>query len=148
MNEGSFEYRRKQRQRYVRWQGRTITQLGYTCNLLLTFNVVALGYDLNLLRDATFSSHNSAKVIWLLGFVGLSISLMLGSVALVTRLLDIRFTAQRVRNGDRFPTKSLTDALGRWTWRLVWVHALTLLVGSILLGTVVLVLFGSKLLTC
>jgi hypothetical protein len=55
---------------FVRWQGTTIQQLGYSINLVLAIATASLGFAVNLLKDSDFHTYCGGKTL-------LSLSLLL-----------------------------------------------------------------------
>ena len=106
--------------RFVRWQSRTIEQLGYAINLVLGLSVAALGFEVSLLLNNSFDfGLRWERLALLLSIILLSISSLCGTVAVVTRLLDFRATAQTTRSADRIEKgryRVRADVLGRFTW--------------------------------
>lgn len=110
--------------RFVRWQSRTIEQLGYAINLVLGLSVAALGFEVSLLLNP----HFEPGLCWermdlLLSLFSLCLSALFGAAAVVTRLLDFRGTAQTIRTNNAEEKKGLrarTKALGYFTWFCFW----------------------------
>src|SRR5713226_7634423 len=92
---------RSDNERFVRWQGITIAQLGYAVNLILGFATASLGFSFLLIRDETFSPPCLAKVLRTLSMFLLMISIALGVFCVNNRLRDFRQTEAIVRrDGD------------------------------------------------
>jgi len=111
---------------YTRWQGFRIGQLGLCISLFLTFAVAILGFSINLLVQPCYVITNCfARVFFLFSLLFGLLSVLLGSVACLTRLMDFRKTAQVARHRSDPSMKVEIDRwreeykrLGRWTWRL------------------------------
>jgi hypothetical protein len=111
---------------YTRWQGFRIGQLGLCISLFLTFAVATLGFSINLLVQPTFPITTCfAKVFFALSLVFGLLSVLLGSLACLTRLADFRLTAKVARHKSDPTMKTDVDRwrndyrrLGRRTWRL------------------------------
>ena len=140
----------KYRERFVRWQSITITQLGYAVNLILGLSTAALGFSLTLLKDPSFAPQGLQKL-----FFDLSVSLLLASTGVglwcvCNRLKDFRTTMRNTRVGDKLKrahepeaeigrrlNKPRTEArkLGKCTWLLfklqVWLFAFGVVMLSI-----------------
>lgn len=83
-----------------------------------------LSLTLSLVRDKDFQPAGRDAAVFLVGVAGFFVVLAAGIGAVVTRLLDFRLTAQKVRAGDAAEPLTLfgTDATGygKATWRLFW----------------------------
>src|SRR3989304_1936075 len=90
------------RERFIRWQRYTIEQLTFALNLFLGLSVGALAFGLTLLRDDSFSVSGCSKVALSISLVALALSVVAGCAAVVTRLLDFRYTARKVRGDEKF----------------------------------------------
>lgn len=127
-------------ERYNRWEGHRITQLGVCISLFLTFSVAALGFSANLLvqhTDAIAACHVKISFLLSVGFGMLSVAL--GSTACLTRLVDFRKTA-RIPNLLKDDKKQEADRLrgecgllGRFTWRLFYCQLATFILQAFLL---------------
>lgn len=102
-----------------------------------------LGFIFSLLRDASFKPTGILALLFLLAFLSLLVASISGSAAVVTRLLDFRLTAQKLRNTNNEPlTLFGTDSsgYGKATWILFWVLLTSFSIG-ILLSSVVVAAF-------
>src|SRR5437899_11385536 len=83
---------------FVRWQGITITQLGYVLNLLLGFATASLGFSLTLLKDEHFAPQRCEKFFFdsSLGLLGCSV--IVGILCVSNRLWDFRKTTHIARD--------------------------------------------------
>ena len=110
--------------RFIRWQGRTIKQLSTALALISGLAVGGLGLTLSLVREEDFQPAGRDAAIFLVGVVAFLIASAAGIGAVVTRLLDFRLTARKVRTGAVAEPLTLfgTDATcyGKATWRLFW----------------------------
>lgn len=117
----------EQKERYVRWQNYRITQLSFSINLFLGFAVASLAYAVNLKLGG--SAHqalplNCVIIVW-------SISAGFGCVATVSRLLDYRYTARKIKAGGSCNT-FIAKWSGRVTWGCFWLQILAYTVGAYL----------------
>ena len=127
-------------ERYIRWQGLGIAQLSVAVALISGFSVAGLGAGLSLLQNDTFklaAPFNYAFAASLILFFASSFS---SFGAVITRLLDFRLTARKVRKDDsKDYDKPLiifcrdADEYGRATWRLFWASCLCFSIGACLL---------------
>ena len=113
-----------QRERYVRWQNHRITQQSFTINLFLTFAVASLAYIINL--KISGNSLNNLEInkvinIW-------SWSAVFGCVATISKLLDYRHTARKIKDGGKFNSFT-AKYCGLVTWGSMWAQ-----IGSYALG--------------
>lgn len=128
--------------RFARWQAHAISQLTYSINLFLGLSVASLGFQITTLlnRDSDFSCWQKYSA-WI-SLLALLISVKLGILCVLTRLLDFRNTAQIAKNkeGDENQTeiallRKRTTTLGRLTWIIF-----ALQIGSFGLGVAFVVL--------
>ncbi|ENC9782875.1 hypothetical protein L4Z64_000942 [Pseudomonas aeruginosa] len=130
-------------ERFVRWQGQTISQLSTALALFSGLSVGGLGFLFSLLRDASFKPTGILALLFLLAILSLLVASTSGSAAVVTRLLDFRLTAQKLRKTNNEPlTLFGTDAswYGKATWILFWILLVSFTIG-ILLSSAVIVTF-------
>ena len=126
--------------RYIRWQGLGIAQLSVAVALISGLSVAGLGAGVSLLQNKEFLLTAPFKYVFAASLLLLLIAALLSCGAVITRLLDFRLTARKVRK-DTKPTndKPLTifwvgpDGYGRATWGLFWTSCLTFAVGMVLL---------------
>lgn len=96
----------------------------------------------SLLRDANFAPTGCYRAAFVASLTAFFVASSAGAAAVVTRLLDFRLTAKKVRKGETEEPLTIfgTDAsgYGRATWRLFW----TLVVSfsaAVLLASLVIV---------
>ncbi len=117
-------------EKFTRWQQRTIEQLGFSINLILTLALGTLGYTL-----AIYDKANAAclrKCTFVVACILLFLAVLFGIVASLTRLYDFRLTAQTNREADETECKRLrriTDRLGRCTWFFFLAEVVTFAIG-------------------
>ena len=137
--------------RYNRWQGLAIAQLSVAVALLSSFSVAGLGLELSLLQNDRFIPSASFQLAFLASMVFLLFAAFLSCGAVITRLLDFRLTARKVRKG-KYPDyarpliifNSDADSYGRATWRLFWGGCLSFIIGAGLLIVAVGATYGSR----
>jgi len=118
-----------QKERYVRWQNYRITQLSFSINLFLGFAIASLAYAINL------KINNAPGVIIVELFCSIywwSASFALGVLAMVSRLLDFRYTAikiKEIKDEDAFNT-FMVQWCGKITWGAFWVQLISYCVGA------------------
>jgi hypothetical protein len=121
--------------RLVRWQGNTIAQLSAALSLFSGLSIAALGFLFSLLRDPRFAPRGADAVVFLVALLGFFVSTVAGVAAVITRLLDFRLTARKVRESKTEEPHTFfgTDAsgYGRATWGLFWVLVIAFAVGVV-----------------
>ncbi len=112
-------------ERFVRWQGHTMAQLSTALSLLSGLSVASLGFLFSLSRERSFLPTGCYALLFLVALGAFFIASASGIAAVITRLIDFRLTARKVRKEDiKEPTPFFgTDASGysKATWRLFWV---------------------------
>ncbi len=124
--------------RYNRWQGLATTQLSVAVALISGLSVSALAVAMSLLQNNEFVPVGAFKAMFAWSFPLLLLAAVSSSGAVVSRLLDFRLTARKVRK-DQKPNyfRSLTmfwlgpEAYGRITWFLFWFSCLAFLAGIV-----------------
>ena len=128
--------------RYNRWQGLAINQLSVAVALISGLSVSGLAFGFSLIQNKEFLPCGAFKSMFAWSFPLLILAALLSSSAVVSRLLDFRLTARKVRK-DQNPDYSRPlkifwlgpEAYGRITWAFFWLSCITLLIGIILLFT-------------
>jgi hypothetical protein len=112
--------------RFIRWQGYTLEQLGYLNNLLLGIGVAALGFQINLLYEETFQFFGFDKVIYVCSISLLFLSTIFGVWTGFSRLTDFRLTMQvtKTQGVERHETRGQANKYGRLTWCLFSVQSI------------------------
>ena len=112
---------------FVRWQGITISQLGYAVNLILGLAVAALGFVITLLLNKEFIPVSWMKCTFSVALLSLLASIGIGIWCVVNRLRDFRATKEVARKREKGATDSelqplrvLSGMLGSKTWWLFW----------------------------
>jgi len=126
--------------RYNRWQTLAIAQLTVAVALISGFSVSGLAVGLSLLQNEEFVLSGVFKTTFAWSFPLLLLAAVSSSGAVVSRLLDFRLTARKVRKKQK-PTysRSLTmfwlgpEAYSQITWFLFWLGCAAFLVGVVLL---------------
>ena len=124
------------RQSFVRWQGRSITQLGFVNNLLIGLSAGTLAF----LTQMAFKDQTALVCCdaWLMAISAVSafLSLAIGCVLAWNRLCSFRDTAQIARqretkkktNIDKLRTS--TKERDKCTWLLLKIQAIVFAVGE------------------
>lgn len=136
----------------VRWQSAAKEQLGYTINLILTFSVATLGFQLSFFQKKNFKIEfcSFVDLIFLLSLFCLVLSLGFGVWAVLNRLCDFRLTARIARQKKnlykRFeieeeskeikiflaPFRKKAKKIGKCTWSLFYLQIGTFSAGILL----------------
>ena len=123
-------------ERYVRWQNYRINQLTFSINLFLGFAVASLAYVINLKLNKAIVPNDIALFLSIYWW---SASAVLGTVASLSRLLDFRYTARKIKDSSA-SDKAVAKFFGRVTWGMFWAQALAYVVGGyVFVSKVVLV---------
>ena len=137
--------------RYIRWQGYTITQLTFALNLFFGMSVGTLAFAFTLVKDKEFVLLGCPKTLFQIALVSLCLAVLVSCGAVVSRLLDFRFTAKKIRsvetanNEESGVYKYRYRVLGQLTWRLFWMQLATLVIGLVGVITGVLVGYGHRI---
>lgn len=138
--------------RFNRWQAYSITQLTFAINLVFGLSVGALGFAVSLLRDISFIPSRCYSILFAASLALLGISTLCGIGAVVSRLLDFRYTARKIRHveestdgEDAHRLEALTDTLGKATWRLFWALLTLFILGIAGLLVSVFSVYGNRL---
>lgn len=139
--------------RYNRWQGLAIAQFSVAVALITAFSAAALSVGLSLLQNKDFPLSPSLH-LWFAGSLLLLLCAAFFSCgAVVTRTLDFRLTARKVRKDTSLDyANSLTifgvgpDSYGRASWRLFWASCLALSSGVAILVVCVCNAYAPRLL--
>jgi hypothetical protein len=129
------------RERLARWDKYRIEQLTFALNLFLGLSVGALAYGVALVREDGFALPPRPKKLLFIGLIALAVSTLTGCIAVVSRWLDFKYTAKKLRADGRNETtnskryRGLNKFFGTLTKVLFAVELLGFLIG--LLGLIV-----------
>jgi hypothetical protein len=91
----------------ARWDKYRIEQLTFALNLFLGLSVGALAYGVALVREDGFALPPRPKRLLFIGLIALAVSTLMGCIAVVTRWLDFKYTAKKIRaDGRNKPEKA------------------------------------------
>ena len=117
----------EEKERYVRWQDYRITQMSFAINLFLGFAVASLAYIINLKLEG--KAHGDipleTTIIWW------AISAAFGVIATMSKLLDYRHTARKIKDGGCF-NSFMAKWCGLVTWGCFWVQVIAYASGAYL----------------
>lgn len=117
----------EQRERYIRWVDYRVNHLSHSINLFLGFAVASLAYAINLKIDGQFDgicALNSSIIIF-------ALSAVFGCLATITKLLDYRYTARKIKDGGEFNTV-MANHIGSFTWAFFWIQLAIYSVGALI----------------
>jgi hypothetical protein len=138
--------------RYNRWQGMAATQLSVAVSLLSGLSVSALAFGFSLLQGRDFSPCGVFKSLFIWSLPLLLVAAIASTLVVVSRLLDFRLTARKVRR-HQVPSysRSLTifrlgpEGYGRLTWFFFWLGCGSFILGISLLFTSIWVTYAGRL---
>lgn len=113
------------KERYIRWQEYRINQLSFSIDLFLGFSVASLAYSINFKIGNAFS--NNIPILTIILIWGISAAL--GCLAVISKLLDYRYTARKIKDGGDF-NAAMAKYTGPITWGLFWGQLISYAVGS------------------
>jgi hypothetical protein len=138
--------------RYIRWQGQAITQLSVAVALISGLSVSSLAVGFSLLQNKDFVPCGAFKAMFALSFPLLLLAALFSCFAVVSRLLDFRLTARKVRKGKNPDySRPLTilwlgpGAYGLITWGMFWFGCIAFLAGVALLFTSIGATYANRL---
>ena len=138
--------------RFIRWQGRTIEQLGNLLNLILGLSTTIMGFLINAISNSTLILSCWDKYFYLLslGFSFLSIGFSI--ITNIIRLQDFRLTASIARRSEKNETsydleadRRRTKKLGKQTWSLFYILMIFFSVSIILTIVFFLRIYSNKI---
>jgi hypothetical protein len=140
-------------ERYIRWQGLGIAQLSVAVALVSGFSVAGLGAALSLLQSATFQLSGPFSCSFVFSLFLLLAASFCSIGAVITRLLDFRLTARKVRK-DTDPNydkplilfRCNSEQYGCATWRLFWASCLCFVIAAFLFVASVVSAYAHRLL--
>jgi hypothetical protein len=151
---------KQHKESFVRWQGISIQQLGYSINLILAFAAAALGFAFNLLKDPCFPTFCWSKTLFSSSLLLIGISVMLGLLCTVNRLCDFRKTTRIARCREQYcrdgkPETEIdslldehrkeTKRLGERTWNLFYGQVAAFGLGMLFLLVSLAIVYRTKL---
>lgn len=125
----------------MRWQGQTIKQLSTAFTVVSGLSLGGLGLCLSLLQKDTFSPKGCYAISFLVAIGCFILASAFSIGAIITRLLDFRLTAQKVRKGEIEEPLTYfgSDAndYSKATWRLFWLMVVCF--STAVAGTVIVI---------
>lgn len=121
-------------EKYIRWQGLAVTQLSVAVALLTGLSIAGIGAGLSLLQKPDFILIGTFKAAFAISLLLLVVTAFCSCGAVLTRLLDFRLTARKVRRKSSVKIfRRDSDAYGGATWRLFWASCVSFITGASLL---------------
>lgn len=117
----------EEQERYVRWQDYRVTQTSFVINLFLGFAVASLAYAINLKLGSKFHGNIPLEttVLWW------AMSATAGALATMSKLLDYRHTARKIKDGGCF-NSFMAKCCSRVTWGCLWFQVMSYAWGAFL----------------
>jgi len=116
-----------QKERYVRWENYRITHLTFSINLFLGFAIASLAFIINIKLEGKPHSNLPIEVVMLLW----GASAILGSIATLSKLVDYRYTARKIKDGGAF-NAFMAKHCGYITWGCFWAQVISYAIGACL----------------
>jgi hypothetical protein len=137
--------------RFVRWQENLRNQLTFLNNLLIIIAIGIVGYIFDFLKDLNDKSYHFKSCTLVFGLILTICSLTIGIITAISRMLDNRFTLNKIREELVGEIIKMND-LKRWvklfsklTWILFIVQIWSFFFGSLLICISLLKLFQKQL---
>jgi len=92
---------------FLRWQEERRTQLGHVVNLVLTLTTATLGFAVMLVVDKRITSVSPGNRAFFWSVILLLVAIATGLLVEMSRLFDVRYTAQAAR--DRAASRTRTQ---------------------------------------
>jgi hypothetical protein len=130
---------------FVRWQGRSIEQLGFVNNLLIGLATGLLAFETQLAFDDKASLIAAEKYIAIASIILVFLSLAFGCFVSLNRLRSFHFTAKIARKreiGKREGIEKLradVQDLDKDTWKFLKYQTISFALGGLLLLAVTLI---------
>lgn len=127
------------KERLIRWREITRTQLGYAINLILSFSVATIGFQVTLLVNANVTWDYWSKCLFSISIIMLLLAIISGISTVICRLKSFRQTAIIVRDdGKKCQEQAVgdlrkqTECLDKYTWRFFYCQMIFFGVGILL----------------
>jgi hypothetical protein len=137
------------KERYVRWQDYRIRQFSFAINLFLSFAVAALGFCLTLIKDSGFTPPIGTGYVLRHAVFSLAGSIVLGSLATLSRLWDFRCTAVKIEKKYEDWRQGTATFLAKWlggvSWSLFYFQLAALAYGAFCLISALITAYCDKL---
>lgn len=139
----------RNRQGFIRWNGYTMAQFTVVIALLSTLSVSALGAGIALLQRPPVSQVGAHSLSFAIGMLLFILTILLALLATISRTLDFRMTARKVRGRTDCRMFGCDDKqLGQISWFLFWSGTAAFMVGAFLFVASVYSAFALQLMDC
>ena len=123
---------------FIRWQGRTIEELGKTINLILSLCLATVGFVVAKLLDKKFEFHFClSKTFIIVGTLFILASIILTLTLIYNRLIAFRTTTQIARKREKNNRAGIEDLRtevkqkDKCTWKLFRLSIISFLLGEL-----------------
>lgn len=145
---------------FVRWQGITLKELGYSVNLLLASATASLGFGFSFVKESEFNPSSAMRVVFGMSLLLLLVSVSVGLLCAHNRLSDFRKTRDIARDRERWHREGIyesaiytrlsrrrdeVEAIGRRTWGLFYGQLWCFVGGVLLLIVSLAIVYRGKL---
>lgn len=120
---------------FLRWQERTLQQMGAVTNALLLMTTATIGFVMNFLLNNRVCCWTQFLLIT--GLLSLILCVVVLSIQSINRLIDFRKTTQIAKDKDSTDVTDLraeTDIHGKYTWGLLYLGVVLFVIGFITIG--------------
>lgn len=136
--ENTFVLRRraeddKKNERFIRWQGIAMAQFTVVIALISTLSMAAINAGFGLLENPPVMNIGAHSLLFAISLLLFVLAIFLALLAVVSRALDFRLTARKVRGRTDARIFGLDDKqYGRISWCLFWSALSVLVLGGFL----------------
>lgn len=140
----------EKKESFVRWQERSIEQLGFVNNLIMGLSTGLFAFQLKIIFDASLPATDNNRWIFELSIVFIFLSLLVGIFVAWNRLRSFRATAQIARSRETNQRESIdenrekTKKLDNLTWFLLSTQSLFFAFGVLALFVFGLLFMNSQ----
>ena len=132
---------------FIRWQERSIQQLGFVNNLLIGLSTAIFIFQIKVSFDQTISLPNTIFCLFFISIIFIFLSITFGCITAWIRLKDFHLTSKIARKREKNKRDSIntlrerSKSLGSATWTLLTIQAIFFIFGQILLMVSALIFF-------
>lgn len=138
--------------RFIRWQSRTIDQLGNVINLILGLSTAIMGYMINAIAKSDLLLFCWDKFFYILCLFFTFFSIALSIMTNLNRLQDFRITTRIVRKKEKGEReidlkadRDKSDSLGKRTWCLFYILIVFFCLSIIMAAIFFLRIYSNKI---
>ena len=129
-----------------------MAQFSLAIALINSLAIAGLGLGFSLLQNKEFLLTETFKYVFAIALLLLLAASLLSFCAVITRLLDFRLTARKVRNDTNSTNKKPCTIFllgpvgyGKASWGLFWASCLTFIFGLVMLTVTISVAYSDRL---